>query len=46
MADSAVSSRALRDRTAFDRDLSSETANFMGYDPPRVSSHATNIPRW
>jgi hypothetical protein len=41
MADSAVSARALSDRTAFDRDLSSETANFMGYDSPRVSSHPT-----
>jgi len=41
MADSAVPSRALSDRTAFDRDLSSETANFMGYDSPRVSSHPT-----
>lgn len=39
MAVSAVYSRALSDRTAFDRDLSSETANFMGYDSPRVFSH-------
>jgi hypothetical protein len=38
MADSAVPSRALSDRTAIDRDLSSETENFMGYDSPRVSS--------
>jgi hypothetical protein len=41
MADSAVPSRVLSDRTAFDRDLSSETANFMGYDSPHVSSHPT-----
>jgi hypothetical protein len=41
MADSPVPSRALSDRTALDRDLSSETANFMGYDSPRVSSHLT-----
>jgi hypothetical protein len=41
MADSAVPSRALSDRTAFDRHLRSGTANFMGYDSPGVSSHPT-----
>jgi len=38
---SAVPSRALSDLTALARDLRSETANFMGYDSPLVSSHPT-----
>ncbi|MBU1209439.1 MAG: hypothetical protein KKH04_21390 [Proteobacteria bacterium] len=47
MDDSAVPSRALSDLTALARDLSSETANFMGYDSPLVSSHPTlRLTRW
>jgi len=41
MADSAVHSRVLRDRTALDRYLSSGTANFTDYISPRISSDPT-----
>jgi len=42
-ADSAVRSRAVSSRAALDRLLRCVTANFMGYDTLRVSSHPTTV---